>query len=109
MRWYRDLYLGPNAAPRIQKIRKKASEGTWMAGVYYLTLTSASGGLLDIFHNGMLREPLFRKNQCLDVVGVAEGRMEAYRLAGQILADIYGKTGGFDVRGSFGAEDFVED
>ncbi|MDE6961916.1 MAG: hypothetical protein K2P27_13835 [Lachnospiraceae bacterium] len=109
MRWYRNLYLGTNAAPRIQKIRKKASEGTWMAGVYYLTLTSASGGLLDIFHNGMLKNSLFEKNQCLDVVGVAEGRMEAFRLAGQILAEVYGKTGGFDVRSSFGAEDFVED
>lgn len=109
MRWYRNLYLGPAAVPHIQRIQKKASEGKLMAGVYYITRSSASGGLLDIFHNGMLAQPLFAANQCTDVVGVAEGKQEALRLVQDIMKEIYEKTGGFDTASYFRAEDFVED
>lgn len=109
MRWYRNLYLGSNAAPRIRSIREKAASGKLMAGVYYVTLASAPGCLLDIFHNGMLKQDLFAQVQCTDVIGVAEGRMEAYRLAERIIWDVYQETGGFDLRSRFRSEDFVED
>lgn len=109
MRWYRDLYLGPNAAQNIQKIRKKAVSGTPMASVYYITLAAASQNLLDIFHNGMLTQSLFKDNQCLDIVGVAEGKQEAVRLTSTIIGEIYTKTGGVDVRKFFKEEDFEED
>lgn len=109
MRWYRNLYTGPNAEQNIQKIRKKADAGRWMAGVYYITLTPVQGNLLDIFHNGMLKQSLFADTQCMDIVGVAEGRMEAFRLAEQIIWEMYQDTGGFDIRSYFRSEDFVED
>lgn len=109
MRWYRELYTGPNAGENIQRIRKKASDGQWMAGVYYITLASVPGSLLDIFHNGMLRQPLFLNAQCMDVIGVAQGRMEALRLAEQIIWELYQETGGFDIRSYFQSEEFVED
>ena len=50
-----------------------------MAGVYYITLASVPGNLLDIFHNGMLKQKLFAVNQNTDIVGVAEGKQEAVR------------------------------
>ncbi len=109
MRWYRKLYLGPNAACNIQKIRRKAALGTVMPGVYYITLASSEENLLDIFHNGMVHEKLFRELQCLDVVGVAEGKQEAFRLTEEILGHVYRETSGFDVRAYFRAEDFEED
>lgn len=109
MRWYRNLYLGPGAAPHIEKIREKAALKKVMAGVYYITPASVQGNLLDIFHNGMLRQTLFSDGQCTDVVGVAEGRMEAFRLAGRIIGDVYEETGGFDIRSYFQSEDFMED
>lgn len=80
-----------------------------MAGVYYITLASAPGGLLDIFHNGMLRQELFAANQRTDVVGVAAGRLEALRLVQDIVKEIYEKTGSFDMESYFKAEDFAED
>lgn len=106
MRWYRKLYLGPNAAQNIQKIRKKAASGRTMAGVYYITLASAQDNLLDIFHNAMLSQPLFEEVQCTDVVGVAEGKQEAIRLVETMIQDIYSRTGGLDVRSYFKEEDF---
>lgn len=77
--------------------------------IYYITCASVPGNLLDIFHNGMLRQPLFAQAQCMDIIGVAQGRMEALRLAEQILWELYEKTGGFDIRSYFPSEDFVED
>ena len=56
-----------------------------------------------------LRQSLFAGVQCTDVIGVAEGRMEAFRLAGQVIWDVYQETGGFDLRSRFRSEDFVED
>lgn len=106
MRWYRNLYLGPNAGQNIQKIRKKAVSGKAMAGVYYITLASTQGCLLDIFHNAMLTQPLFAEEQCTDVVGVAEGKQEAIRLVSTMIQDIYSKTGGFEIRSYFKEEDF---
>ncbi|MDO4261663.1 MAG: hypothetical protein Q4C82_06260 [Eubacteriales bacterium] len=109
MRWYRRLYAGPNAALHMDRIREKASAGAWMAGVYYITLSRAEGGLLEIFHNTMLRQPVFEKLQRLDVVGVAEGRSEALRLTETIVRDVYEKTGGFDMEAWFPDEEFQTD
>lgn len=109
MRWYRNLYLGPNAAQNIDKIRKKAASGKVMAGVYYITPASVKGNLLDIFHNGMLSQKLFAGAQRLDVVGVAEGKQEALRLTEKMILEIYRKTGGFDIEAFFKEEDFLDD
>jgi len=109
MRWYKDLYLGPNAALNIQKIRRKAAAGKWMAGVYYVTLASVPGNLLDVFHNTMLRQPLFADNQCTDIVGVAEGKTEACELAARIVKEVYDQTGSFDLSLFFREEDFLSD
>lgn len=108
MRWYRDLYLGPNAAQNIQKIREKAAKGSPMLGVYYVTLPAAEKNLLHIFHNGMLKQPLFAEHQCTDVVGVAEGKQEALRLVETIIRKIYKETGGLKIRTYFKEEDFIE-
>lgn len=109
MRWYRKLYTGPNAEHNISMIREKADAGFGMVSVYYITLSSTPGNLLDIFHNGMLKNPLFAENQCKDVVGVAQGKQEACRLAGTILLDLYSRTGGFDIRSFFKDQDFKAD
>lgn len=109
MRWYRSLYSGPLTKGHEEEIRKKAEEGKWMAGVYYITLSSGEKNLLDIFHNSMLKQKLFAQNQRTDVIGVAGGKREAMWLTGQIIKDVYDRTGGTDVRSYFKMQDFVED
>jgi len=98
--------MGPNAALKIEKIRQKAAIGKIMPGVYYISLAGTENHLLDIFHNSMLSQPLFSKLQCMDIVGVAEGRQEAFRLVQTIVQDIYKQTGYFDVRSYFQERDF---
>lgn len=109
MRWYRSLYSGPLTKGHEEEIRKKAEEGKWMAGVYYITLSSSEKNLLDIFHNGMLKQKLFVQNQRMDVVGVAGGKREAMWLTKEIIKDVYDRTGSIDVRSYFKMQDFVED
>ena len=72
MRWYRPLYLSKNTADQIDKIREKAAAGAWVPGIYFVTLSSEPGHLLDLFHNTMLKESIFRDVQRLDIVGVAQ-------------------------------------
>ena len=52
MRWYRPLYLSKNTADQIDKIREKAAAGAWVPGIYFVTLSSEPGHLLDLFHKG---------------------------------------------------------
>lgn len=80
-----------------------------MPGIYYITPASIPGNLLDVFHNGMLFQPVFAKAQCTDVVGVAEGKQEALRLVQEIIKEIYDRTGSFDIRSYFREEDFMEE
>lgn len=108
MRWYQDLYLGELAALQIEEIQRKAKQNQWMFGTYYITLASNSHTLFDIFHNGMLSQKLFLNQQCMDVVGVAKGKTEAFEVIQDIVQDLYTKTGGFDVQAYFKKQDFVE-
>ena len=41
-----------------------------------------------------------------DVIGIAEGKQEAFRLTAQIMEEVLQKTGGFDVEAFFREEDF---
>ena len=108
MRWHRPLYLSKHTADRIDTIRKKAAAGTWVPGIYFVTLSSEPGHLLDLFHNTMLKESIFRNVQRLDIVGVAQGRAEALRLVEKIVKDKYKETGGFDVNAWFPEEYFTD-
>lgn len=94
MRWYRNLYMGPNAALYVEKVRRRAAQGKMMPGIYYLTLPTVPGNLLDIFHNGFLKQELFAEHQRQDVIGIAEGKQEAFRLTAQIMEEVLQKTGG---------------
>ena len=108
MRWYRPLYLSKNTADQIDKIREKATAGARVPGIYCVTLSSDPGHLLDLFHNTMLKESIFRDVQRLDIVGVAQGRMEALRMVEKIVKDKYQETGGFDVTAWFPEEYFTD-
>lgn len=80
-----------------------------MAGVYYITLASTPGNLLDIFHNTMLQQSLFAEFQRTDIVGVAEGKTEALELVRTIVKEVYDRTGNFDMAAFFREEDFQTD
>lgn len=108
MRWYRPLYLSKNTADQIDKIPGKSDCRRMGAGIYFVTLSSEPGHLLDLFHNTMLKESIFRDVQRLDIVGVAQGRMEALRMVEKIVKDKYQETGGFDVTAWFPEEYFTD-
>ena len=65
--------------------------------VYVITLSSNEENLLDIIPSRELLQRHYPKKG-LYVVGLAGGYHEALELAGQIVSEVYFRTGGFDVR-----------
>lgn len=99
MRWYEQLYLGENAKKRHLSIVKAVRKGR-KTGYYVLTPASNPKNLLDIYPAGTFVKPYYKEQDIL-IVGLALDKQDAARLAGQIIMDIYKKTGGYDVSGYF--------
>ena len=97
MQWYERLYLGEKAKKNrfsiLQAVRKERS-----TGYYILTLPSNQKNLLDIYSAQTLNQPYY-KQQDLLIVGVAADYEDAAVLAGKIIADVFKRTGGYDVTG----------
>lgn len=97
MRWYERLYVGERAKKKryaiIQAVREEKK-----SGYYVLTPASNEKNLLDIYPAVTLQQPYYREQKLL-IVGIAADYQDAAMLAGKIIADVYRKTGGYDVRG----------
>lgn len=101
MRWYKRLYIGENAKKRRFSVMRAVKKGR-SSGYYLLTPASNPKNLLDIYPAKMAVKPSF-KEQDLLIVGVASDEQDAAHLAGQIIMDIYKKTGGYRVNDYFSA------
>ena len=95
MRWYERLYVGEKAKKNRYSIIQAVREGK-SSGYYIVTLPSNEKNLLDIYSAGMLQQPYYKQKNLL-VIGVASDYEDAAMLAGSIVADVYKKTGGYDV------------
>lgn len=100
MRWYKDLYLSSSVKNRKRYYKYCISYSKKLTGTYCIVLSQNGGDLLDIchselmrFHNAFPEEPL--------ILGIAGSRSEACLLAGDIILEVFRKTGGFDVRTYF--------
>lgn len=96
MEWYKNLYLGENAAKKhyklFRRIRKKR-----LSNAYVITLPSNEANILDIYsYNELLWKHYNNRN--LFIVGLACGKDEAVELTRDIIQDVYSSTGAFDVK-----------
>lgn len=106
MKWYRKLYLGENAAKSKYKVFSRVRSNKFSYDTYLITLSSNNDNLLDIIPANMLLQPHFKKNRKdIYVVGIADGKDEAFMVVKDIIDDVYSNTGAFDIRGylHFGA------
>lgn len=97
MRWYERLYVGERAKKDRYAIIQAVREGKKL-GYYILTPASNEKNLLDIYPALTLQQPYYQKQNLL-IVGIAADYQDAAMLAGRIIADVYKKTGGYDVSG----------
>ncbi len=100
MRWYKHLYVGEMAKkkryPLISKIRYQKLQ----KDAYVITLTENGNALLDIYPSYMLLTKWYKEKD-LYILGIAAGKEEAMETAGRIIADVYKKTGGFEIQKYF--------
>jgi hypothetical protein len=88
MKWYRKLYLGENA-----KMNRFSID------TYLITLPSNDENLLDVFQANMLLQPYYKKaDRDIFVIGIANGKDEAYEVVRDIIDDVYSHTGAFDIK-----------
>lgn len=77
--------------------RKILEAGQAPSGVYLLCLPVNPEERMDIIPAFVLEQTgdAFRE---WEILGLAKGRKEAFSLAGDLMRDVYEKTGAFDVR-----------
>lgn len=99
MKWYRKLYLGENAAKSKYKAFGRIRSNKFSFDTYLITLSSNTDNLLDIIPADMLLQPYFKKHKSdIYVVGLADGKDEAFMVVRDIIDDVYSNTGAFGIR-----------
>ena len=94
-----DYYVGEGIKDA-EKTKKRIDAGKVALGVYLVTLSENPGNLLEIIPSYMLIQKSYYA-KCPEIIGMAKGKDEATDLAVDIVKNIYGETGAFQVKEYF--------
>lgn len=95
MEWYKNLYLGEQAAKKKLKLLKKINK-KFLSNAYIVALPSNPANVLDIYpYNEFLQK--HRGDDDVFAVGLACGKDEAYEVVKDIVWDVYSSSGNFKV------------
>ena len=96
------MFFGESVKKEHRKLLRRLDRGKSVSKEITLITYAVNGrDLFDLIQAWELRLP-FRKQQDLYVLGMAGSKEEAIDLAVEMVMEVYGKTGGFDVRSHFG-------
>ena len=99
LKWREDYYVGEGIKDA-EKTKKRIDAGKVALGVYLVTLSENPGNLLEIIPSYMLIQKSYYA-KCPEIIGMAKGNDEATDLAVDIVKNIYGATGAFQVKEYF--------
>ena len=99
LKWREDYYVGEGFKDGV-KTKKRIDAGKVALGVYLVTLSENPGNLLEIIPSYMLIQKSYYA-KCPEIIGMAKGKDEATDLAVDIVKNIYGETGAFQVKEYF--------
>ena len=99
LKWREDYYVGEGIKDA-EKTKKRIDAGKVALGVYLVTLSENPGNLLEIIPSYMLIQKSYYA-KCPEISGMAKGKDEATDLAVDIVKNIYGETGAFQVKEYF--------
>lgn len=91
------LYVGKKAGENRFRIVLNLRFSKLQPEIYVITPASNGNNILDIYPSVVFQQDYYR-DQDLLVLGVARGYDEALEVAGQIVNDMYQKTGGFSLQ-----------
>ena len=98
MRFFQDLYLGEKISPKIDQTMKKLNKDIVVPELYLITMTNNPDNMLEIvpqWENLQKGYP----NTDIKVVGLAQGKKEAFVVVQSIVEASLKATGSADVRG----------
>jgi hypothetical protein len=98
--WNSRLYIGDKMKKKKDKVIASINNREATLGVYCIAFASHPSNLFDIMEANELLFPHYKKAE-VRIVGLARGKEEAITLVQDMLMEVYGKTGGFNVRAYF--------
>lgn len=100
VRWYDALWIGPKAEKKRRKLIDAVKDSKKMPGAYVIVLSSNPRELLDIIPVSMIGKPGCPADN-LYIIGIADGKAEAFSLIEKIVDYIYRETGKLNIREYF--------
>lgn len=100
VRWYDALWIGPKAEKKRRKLIDAVKDSKKMPGAYVIALSSNPRELLDIIPVSMIGKPGCPADN-LYIIGIADGKAEAFSLIEKIVDYIYRETGKLNIREYF--------
>ncbi len=98
MKFHKELYVG-DSIRNAEKVKWKLRHRAGQLRVFVIAL-ARGGDQLEIYHCAFLQQKYYKKNPPC-IVGIAGGYEEAVGLLLQMIADIYEKTGGYQLKEYF--------
>lgn len=103
MHFYKDLYVSPNI-DHVKALKWRLRHHAGNLALYVILLdehpqedADIAGGHLSVMHCAFLHQRWYRQQDPL-IVGIAEGRQQAFDLVKEMMDDTLRATGGVDVR-----------
>lgn len=96
IRWARNLYIG-NGIDDIKAIRSKVNKGSFLPGIFLITLSEHPDHVLEIIPSYVLMQKWGRK-LCPKIIGIAKGKKEAMNLVTEIVKEVYENTGTVEIK-----------
>ena len=97
MDYYEHLFVGEKAKERRYGILQGLREGRLQPEVYVIMPPLNGNNVLEIVPSALIFEPPYQGREIL-VMGIAVTYWEALVVAGQIVDELYRRTGGFCLR-----------
>lgn len=94
--WSDRLYAGEKAEKKRYRIIQGIRKSRPQPGIYVITPASNGNNILDIYAAAALLSPFYKDKEFL-ILGIGVGYWEALEVAGQIVNDMYRKTGAFNL------------
>ena len=97
MKWITPLYVGKTAEKTKQEIVRSIRHGRYIRGIYVLALPSNPSNQLDIYDAAELRKDFYKEHEPT-IIGIAQGKSEAYDMVTDLLQRSIEETGRPDIR-----------
>ncbi len=97
LKWYSKLYVGDSVRSRSRRLRWKISAGIGTLGIYLITIAANPNDQFDIISTLELQKKAIRK-RCPLIIGMANGKEEAFDLIERIYTEALLKGNTADAR-----------